>query len=199
MYSLSFYFPFIVHQKSQIHLVAIWFVLLINTRFGLLAWICDPFVSKSQRSLFVSFSRKNSGLCYYHLVVWSNFNLLHNSQWITFPTQSSLVLYSFCAGLLHLLIIILLSWEFFLRAIADGSYRSLSDHKPPQISWTLLCILTDLNNAVVWMVSTHPYITQSPSPCISPLVTVPRAPVKIGSTVNFMFHSFFCSLVRSSN
>ena len=43
-------------------------------------------------------------LCLYHLSVWSNFNFLHNSQWITFPTQSCLVLYSFCANLLHSLI-----------------------------------------------------------------------------------------------
>ena len=46
----------------------------------------DPFVS--QRILYIWFSRTNSGLCIYHLSLWSNFNLLHNSQWITFPTQS---------------------------------------------------------------------------------------------------------------
>ena len=33
----------------------------------------------------------------YHLLVWSNLNFLHISQWITFPTQSYLVLYSFYA------------------------------------------------------------------------------------------------------
>ena len=32
------------------------------------------------------------------------FNFLHISQWITLPTQSCLVLYSFCANLLHSLI-----------------------------------------------------------------------------------------------
>ena len=40
-----------------------------------------------------------------HLSAWSNFILLHNSHRITFPTQSCLVLYSFYASLLHLLII----------------------------------------------------------------------------------------------
>ena len=35
---------------------------------------------------------------------WSDFNFLHYSQWITLPTQSCLVLYSFCANLLHSLI-----------------------------------------------------------------------------------------------
>ena len=39
-----------------------------------------------------------------NMVVWSNFNFLHNSQWITFPTQSCLVLYSFWASLLPSLI-----------------------------------------------------------------------------------------------
>ena len=56
----------------------------------------NPFTfSKSQRILCVSFSRANSDLCLYHLVVWSNFNFLHSSQWIAFPTHSCLVFYSF--------------------------------------------------------------------------------------------------------
>ena len=36
---------------------------------------------------------------------------MHNSQWITFPTQSCLVLYSLCANLLHSLIIWLIVWS----------------------------------------------------------------------------------------
>ena len=60
--------------------------------------------SKSHRSLRVSFSRTGAGLCIYHLFVWSNLNFLHISQWIILPTQSFLVLYSFCANLLHSLI-----------------------------------------------------------------------------------------------
>ena len=38
------------------------------------------------------------------LLIRSILNLLHNSQWITLPTRSCLVLYSFCASLLRLLI-----------------------------------------------------------------------------------------------
>ena len=53
----------------------------------------------------VSFSRTDSGLCIYHLFVWWNFNYLHNSKRVTFPTQSCLVLYSFSSNLLLLLII----------------------------------------------------------------------------------------------
>ena len=61
-------------------------------------------MSKFHRSLYVSFSRTGAGLCIYYLFVWSNLNFLHISQWITLPTQSCLVLYSFCANLLHSLI-----------------------------------------------------------------------------------------------
>ena len=81
------------------------FVFFTITRSGRLAeigwYVC---ISKSHRILCVSFSRMESGSFIYHLFVWSNVNFLPNSHWITFPTQSSLVLYSLCANLLHLLI-----------------------------------------------------------------------------------------------
>ena len=57
--------------------------------------------------------------------------------------------------------------------------------------------MADLNDAVVLMVSTRPVIFKSSSPCTNPLVTVPRAPITIGSTVTFMFHNFFTFLARS--
>ena len=74
---------------------------------------------------------------------------------------------------------------------------SLSDSKSPQVSRTLLSILAVLNNAVVWMVSTHPPTSKSSNPFDNPLVTVPKAPITIGIIVIFMFHSFFNTLVRS--
>ena len=63
---------------------------------------------KSHRSLCESFSRTGAGLCIYHLLAWSNLKILHISQWITLPTQSCHVLYSFCANLLHSLIMCLM-------------------------------------------------------------------------------------------
>ena len=42
-------------------------------------------------SIRMSFSRTDAGLCIYHLFVWSNLNFLHNFQWITFPTQSFII------------------------------------------------------------------------------------------------------------
>ena len=84
-------------------LLFVFFMLII--RSGLLAEIrWSVCMSKSHRSLCVSFCKTDAGLCIYHLFVWSNLNFLHISLWITLPTQSCLVLYPFCANLLHLLI-----------------------------------------------------------------------------------------------
>ena len=80
------------------------------------------------------------------------------------------------------------------------SHWSLSESKPSQVSRTLLSILSDLNIAAVWMVSTCPLISKSSSPCTNPFEFVPSAPIKIGITVSFMFHSccfFFNSRARS--
>ena len=77
------------------------------------------------------------------------------------------------------------------------SHWSFSDCKSPQVSRTLPSILADLNNAVVWMVSTDPFIFKSSSLCTNPSVTVPRALITIGITVTFMSLNFFNFLARS--
>ena len=74
---------------------------------------------------------------------------------------------------------------------------SLTDDKSPQISRTLFHILSDLNNAVVWIVSTRPVIFKSSRPCTNHLVTVPWIPITIGINVTFMFHCFFPSKAKS--
>ena len=68
-----------------------------------------------------------------------------------------------------------------------------SDSKSPQVSRTLLSILVDLHNSVVWMLSTCPLISKSSCPFTNPLGIVPRAP--FGIIVTLMFH-IFCSLAR---
>ena len=81
------------------------FFLLTITRSGRLAEIRSSVCfSKFQRILCVSFSRTDYCLWLYNLFVWSNFNFLHNSQWITIPTQSRVVWFFSSASLLHLLI-----------------------------------------------------------------------------------------------
>ena len=95
-----FWFHSVVCWDSKVHNSAssLFFVTIRSGYLAEIWWsVC---ILKSQRSLCVSFSRTDSGLCMYHLFVWSNFNFLHNSQWITLPTQSCLV-FSFCANLLH--------------------------------------------------------------------------------------------------
>ena len=81
------------------------FFLLITMRSGLLTEIrWSVCMLKSYRSLCVSFSRTDIGLCIYHLFVWTNFNFLHSSLWITLFSHSYLILHFFCANLLHSLI-----------------------------------------------------------------------------------------------
>ena len=70
-------------------------------------------------------------------------------------------------------------------------------YKSPKVSRTLLSILPNLNNTVVWTVSTRPFVSKSSRPCTNPLVTVSRAPITIGIMVTFMFHNFSNSLARS--
>ena len=121
--------------KSTI--LQILFLLLIIMRSGLLAGIrWSVCMLKSHRSLCVSFSRTGARLCIYHVFVWSNWNFLHISQWITTPTQSCLALYSFCANLLHSLIMWLI-------------VSSLSPHSQHLLFCCVLSIL-----ALIWFVLT---------------------------------------------
>ena len=93
--------------------------------------------------------------------------------------------------LLLLLLLFFTPLEFFTSVLADGFHWSLSDSKSPQVSRTRLSILAVLSNAVVWIVSTRPLTSKSSRPFNNPLVTVPNAPITIGTIVTFMFHRFF--------
>ena len=109
-------------------------LLLIIIRSDLLAEIrWSMCMSKSHRSLCESYSWTGAGLFIYHLFVWSNLNFMHISQWITLPTQSHLVLYSFSANLLHSLIISLIA-------------SSLSPHTRHLLFCWVLSIL-----ALIWL------------------------------------------------
>ena len=92
------------------------------------------------------------------MFIWSNFNFLHSSQWITFPTQSCLVLYSFRINLLHSLIII----SFFATFSQQVIHEKQSDSKCSQVFRTFLSILANFSNTNVWMVkSRHPFSNSS--------------------------------------
>ena len=104
-FSHSFCFILWSAGTAKSTILQVLFFLLIIIKSGLLAGIrWSVCVLKSHRSLCESFSRTGAGLCIYHLLVWSNLNFLHISQWITLPTQSCLALYPNCANLLHSLI-----------------------------------------------------------------------------------------------
>ena len=80
--------------------------------------------SKPLRVLYASLSWTGSWLCIYHVLVWSNFNFLYNSQWITVLFYIIIALI-YCIHLLLLLLFLwlLLSlshWEFFPSGLAVG-------------------------------------------------------------------------------
>ena len=95
-----------------------------------------------------------------------------------------------------IVIIILLIWLFFTRALA-GFPQESEWKQVPQIPWTLLCMLVDLNNAVVWTVSTCRLISRSSTPYTIHVVTLPRALITVSITVTLMCHSFSSVLARS--
>ena len=125
-----------VSRDSKVHSLAnSLFLLLIIIRSVHLAEIrWSVCTSKSHRSLCVSFSRTDSGLRIYYLFVWSNLNFFLISQWITLPTQSCLVLYYFCANLLHSLIMWLM----------------LSSLSPHSLHLLICCVLSIL--VLIWLV-----------------------------------------------
>ena len=124
-----FQFYSVVSRDSQVHnFESSLLLLLIIIRSSFLAEIkWSVCMSKSHRSLCVSFSWTDEGLCIYHLFVWLNLYFLQISQCITLPTQSCLFLYSFCTNLLHSLIMwlivsslsphLLFGWVLFILAL----------------------------------------------------------------------------------
>ena len=59
------------------------------------------FITKSKKILCIWFSWTDSSLWLYHLSAALNVSLLHNFQSNIFPTKSCLLLYCFCASLMH--------------------------------------------------------------------------------------------------
>ena len=78
-------------------------------------------------------------------------------------------------------------------------FWSLSDSMSPQVSKILLGILANLCDAVVWMVSVRPPISNSSSLFTKLLGIVPSAPITTRITINYIFQSFFSCLPKSKN
>ena len=97
-----FFFSFTLWSTGMTKSTIFFLTITRSRRLAEIRWsFC---ISKSQRILCISFSRVYSGLYWYHLIVWSNLNFLHNYWWISFPTQSCQVIYFFALILLHSLI-----------------------------------------------------------------------------------------------
>ena len=123
---------------------------------GLVFWprFGDPCVCQSPGGVYVFlFSRTGAGLCIYHLLVWSNI-IISSSNNISFS--------------------IIYPLDFFTWVLAD--VLRLEFDWQQVSSRTLFSILAVFNNAVVWMVTTHPPTSQSSSLFNNPLVIVPKAP-----------------------
>ena len=85
-----------------------------------------------------------------------------------------------------IIITILLLWDIFTPETTDGLSLEFEWH---QVSRNLLSIRVDLNSAVVWIISTRILISYFFSPFISPLVTVPSAPISLVSLSCFIVFS----------
>ena len=97
-----------------------WLTITRSGRWTIWLKLGDPFISQIQRILCISFPRMDSRLCIYYLFVCSNLNFLHDSQWITFSTQSCLVLHYLNINLLHSFIM----WQIIL-SLSPHSLRLL--------------------------------------------------------------------------
>ena len=58
-------------------------------------------------------------------------------------------------------------------------HKSLSNSKSPQVSRTLLSILADFNNAVIWMISARLSISNSSRPLYKSLGIIPSASIGV--------------------
>ena len=94
------------------------------------------------------------------------------------------------------IIVILFSGSYSHQRYLMAFHWSLINRKSPQISRTLLSILVDLNNAVVWIVYAPHFISRSSRPFINPLMVVRRG-IRINITMTFIFHCYFSSLASS--
>ena len=92
---------------------------------------------------------------------------------------------------------ILLSEFFFHQRQVMVSQRSLSDGKSPKVCMTLLSIMADLNDTVVWTVSTGPLISKSSSSLAKLFWIAPSARIATFIYVTFIFYCLFWQCVST--
>ena len=98
----------------------------------------------------------------------------------------------FSHSIFHILVLLFfLLWEFFIPALADVFSQNFES---PQFSKIFLSTLADLNNVVVWIVSSRPLISKSFSPFTNPWFYREHelqmiSPPLLCSTIFFQFSS----------
>ena len=120
-------------------------------------------------------------LCFIILACFRRVFFIYVSSRISHPGFDFffvLLLFYFCQSFSHPFQLIVFRW-------------SLNESNSSLVSKTLLSILADLNNVVIWIVSTRPFISKCSGPSTNPLVTVPKAPFTISISVTFMVNVFF--------
>ena len=170
-------------------------------------------IRKNRRFLFNVFSRFSSLFfaisteLFYFQLLSQNYSCSLSSFVVTAVTNQSnksfislfnvaLVLSYWCIQAIFnaksIIIIIFAHFRVFHTGISlwfsSGFWEIESLFKSHKVTRTLLSILTDLNNAVVWVVSIHSF------PRTNPLVTMLSSLITIGITVTFIFHRFFFSV-----
>ena len=95
--------------------------------------------------------------------------------------------------------VFIIPYILFLTIVSRWFFSGIWGYsKSPLFSRTLLTILADINNAVVWMVSTCPLIFKSSSPFTNLLGIVPSALITTGINVTLTSLVYvFSSLAKS--
>ena len=116
------------------------FVFFCWLLLGLVFWprFGDPCICQSLIGIYVCHFLGQL-LWIYHLFVWSTSNFLHISQWNTLPTQLCLVLYPFCANLLHSLFMWLMVSSLSLPTFAIS--LRLIYFRPGLMTYQLLIVM----------------------------------------------------------
>ena len=147
LFSLSFIFTrWSTGTAKSTHRLVLFFLWL---SLGLVFWPRSVYISKALQILCVSLSRTDFGLCIDHSFVWSSLMFWPNSQYITFPNQPCLVLYYFCANLLHSSIIwLIVCYYFTLFRVFNPCFQDSSQYSGLWILFLLL--LQGFHSSVGW-------------------------------------------------
>ena len=168
----------------NLSLLGHWHVNKINFHFfGVLPHI----IRNTKKYCFVLIKLKVFVFCLNKRILWINFFFL---LLYTYSSVQGYQTYNQWARSSELLNYIWIFFFLLLVSFSNQPYlmvykRNLSDSKLPQVPWTHLSILADLNNDVDWIVSIHPSISYSSSPLSKPLRNVPSASITIFTIIEF--------------